>query len=87
MVSVVGKKQLSELGRQNFRNPYAEIIVENQNFTAGDEAVVDNYINRVPREFVERNDGAVSQLQHLINKEFRTSQFNADVQFNIVKRA
>ena len=46
-------------GSDEFGHADAEVFIQNQDFATGDQAAVDENVDRVAGEFVERDDGAL----------------------------
>ena len=79
---------LSELlnplvGAHHIREPDAELFVHHDDFTAGDQLVVDQHFHRFSREFIELNDGALSQLKQLPDQHACRADLHGHLQRNI----
>src|SRR5438105_2461746 len=63
----------------------AEIIVEDEHFTARDEPFIHEYVHRIARQLVELNHRAFRELQHIFHEHPRAPQLYLHVQIHIAQ--
>ena len=73
-------------GWDDFVDADAEIVVQNQHFAAGDEAIVDENIHRITGQFVQFDDAAFVELQDFFDQHPAAAQLDLDVQLDIAKK-
>ena len=72
-------------GLENFAQTDAELAVDDQQFSASDQAAVGDDVHRIAGQFIEFNDGTFAQLQDVFNQDLGSTEFDRDVEFPVVK--
>ena len=73
-------------GRKDFGDAHAEIVIQNENFPASDQPAVDENVDGISGQFIQGNNGAVFQLEHFFDEEFGPSEFNHQIEFDLLNR-
>ena len=73
-------------GGDNLVDADAEVVVEDQDFAAGDELVVDVDVDRIAGQFVELDDGAFGQFEHVLNEHLGAAEFNFHIEIDVFEQ-
>ena len=65
---------------------HAKIVVEHQHFAAGNQAAIDEDVDRIARQFVERHNRPFVQPQHVVQIHLRSAEFDFDVQLDVANQ-
>ena len=64
----------------------AEVVVQHEHFAAGDQPAVDVDVDRVAGQLVERDDGALLELQHVFELHVRAAELDLEVELHVAQQ-
>ena len=73
-------------GRDQLGNADAEAVVEHEDFATGDQPAVDEDVDGVAGELVERHDGALFELQHLFELHVGAAELDLEVELDVAEQ-
>ena len=74
------------ISRQQFGHTHAKVVIEHEHFAAGHHSAVDDHVDWIACQFVERNDASAFELEDILEIHLGSPQLDSQVQIDIFQK-
>ncbi len=72
-----------QIGREDFGNSNAEIVVEHEHFAAGNQPAVHEYVDGIACQFIEGDHRPFAKLEDILDQQLSPSQLYPQIEFDV----